>query len=221
MSPSTPDQLYQEKLDACFPQQRRQMCCHLPLLSDSHSIAISMSVGSLRPRDPRSKRLCACVSTEGFDALHAAGQSSLFTLSANNAVVQLLNRGGPRVLENQVLGHICYTHATSQRQMCIALARERHTAIENRITLCDDAAAISHCASSACTVVPWATLQSGLSWRQRMWRLATPECAGTACWRLCMWQRLRQEVRCKKKLADVAVTHSMLAYSALCQHCVS
>ncbi|KAK9845860.1 hypothetical protein WJX81_004499 [Elliptochloris bilobata] len=31
-----------------------------------------------------------------------SGQSSLFTLSADNAVVQLLNRGGPRVLESQV-----------------------------------------------------------------------------------------------------------------------
>ena len=31
----------------------------------------------------------------------ATGQSSLFTLSADNAMVQLLNRGGPRVLESQ------------------------------------------------------------------------------------------------------------------------
>ena len=97
--------MYQEKLDAYLPQQQRQMCRHLPLLSDSHSIAISMTLGSLRLRAPRSKMLCACVCTEGLIALHAAGQSSLFTLSANNAVVQLLNRGGPRVLENQVLGH--------------------------------------------------------------------------------------------------------------------
>jgi len=31
-----------------------------------------------------------------------AGKASLFSLSANNAVVQLVSRGGPRILENQV-----------------------------------------------------------------------------------------------------------------------
>lgn len=34
-----------------------------------------------------------------------AGQASLFTMSADNAMVQFISRGAPRILESQVLLH--------------------------------------------------------------------------------------------------------------------
>lgn len=34
--------------------------------------------------------------------LRCAGKASLFTFSSNNAMVQLVSRGGPRILQNQV-----------------------------------------------------------------------------------------------------------------------
>ena len=37
-----------------------------------------------------------------------AGQSRLFSLGADNAVVQLVSRGGPRVLESQVIFHVIW-----------------------------------------------------------------------------------------------------------------
>ena len=46
----------------------------------------------------------------------AIGQSSLFTLSADNAMVQLLNRGGPRVLESQARADCLTMHCR-----CLAL----------------------------------------------------------------------------------------------------
>ena len=74
----------------------------------SHSCDIKTSLG--KPAIDFKAILCTCIDTEGFMWLHAAGQSSLFTLSANNAVVQLLNRGGPRVLESQVLARATPPH---------------------------------------------------------------------------------------------------------------
>ncbi len=34
--------------------------------------------------------------------LHCAGKASLLTFSSNNAMVQLVSTGGPRILQNQV-----------------------------------------------------------------------------------------------------------------------
>ena len=41
-----------------------------------------------------------CASPE--DAFVHAGQASLFTMSADNAMVQFISRGAPRILESQV-----------------------------------------------------------------------------------------------------------------------
>ena len=38
----------------------------------------------------------------GSDHCFSAGKASLFTLGSNNAMVQLVSRGGPRIMESQV-----------------------------------------------------------------------------------------------------------------------